>query len=78
MSKPVKTKLGLFQRAAAKPHRSFLVEIDVDDVRKVRPDWTEPEAIAFLAARHDQIADQMLEAGMTAVIALARGSEHAN
>lgn len=78
MSEQVTTKASLFQKAAAQPQRGFLVEIDVSDVREVRPDWDERQAIAFLTQHSQEIADQMPEAGITAVIALANGSEHAN
>jgi hypothetical protein len=78
MSNQVNTKLGLFQQAAARSQRTLQAEIDVDVVRRVRPAWTERQAVAFLAEHRERIAERMLEAGIAAVIALVDGGSHAH
>jgi len=77
MTEP-KPKIGFFRHARNRPQRGFLVEIDVSDIRKVRPDWDDQQATAFLQQHGQRIANHMLEAGMTAVIALVIGSDYAN
>lgn len=66
-----KTRLSAFG-SADRSQQSFLVEIDLDDVRQIRPDWSEEQAKAFLLANRGQIASAMLTHGLKVIIELAR------
>ena len=76
MNEQKKPKISLFQQARNRPQRSFLVEIDADDVRQIRPDWNEQQAVAFLNQHSGQISDDMLVAGLRTIVGLTGDADH--
>ncbi len=59
--------------ALAQKAKCFGVEIDVADVRSIRPDWTEKEAAEFLDTHRQRIAEHMLLHGMRYILELTHG-----
>ena len=59
----------------AKTDYSVHAQIGTDDVRALRPDWSEREVQAFLREHGNAIGEEMAMAGANALAALIEGSD---
>jgi hypothetical protein len=65
-----------FQYAQRVP--AVVVSLRIVDVLRVRPNWTQEQAQAFLARHSSLIAEAMLWAGGATVAKLLEGHDYAN
>jgi hypothetical protein len=61
--------------ALAKTDYSVHAQIGTDDVRALRPGWSEREVQAFLREHGNAIGEEMAMAGANALAALIEGSD---
>ena len=61
--------------ALAKTDFSVHAQIRTDDVRALRPDWSERDVQAFLREHGNAIGEEMAMAGANALAALIEGSD---
>lgn len=64
--------------ASAKMDFSIRAEIGTDDVRAMRPAWSEEECVQFLRQFGDAIGQEMAMAGAIILATLLKGDGHDN
>jgi len=69
-------KLSIF--ALAHHSASISAEIEVKDVKELRPDWTTEQAVEFLREHRELIGPEMLLRGLTILTGLLERSKYDN
>jgi hypothetical protein len=69
-------KVSVF--AAAKIDFSIRAEIGVDDVKTLRPAWSEPQCMEFLRTHGDTVGREMVMAGAIAIAVILKGGSRGN